>query len=226
MPQARRLHNFYCWWCSRFHSSFGNYDLVSIKGYDAACVTFREGVMKWSSVVLAGFIMATVGLTVSTNASQSASRQSATAHEDVLPALLVEVRGLRAAMEQMASAGPRVQLALGRVQLQEQRVNNLLRRIEEGRDRAADAQRKHDQMQQQLRGLQEAVRDPKPEGPPVAELQAMQRETERELARLAADVQRLTGEAAAMEVDLANEQSRWIDLNQRMDALEQSLVRR
>lgn len=170
--------------------------------------------------------MATVGLTVSTNASQSASRQSATAHEDVLPALLVEVRGLRAAMEQMASAGPRVQLALGRVQLQEQRVNNLLRRIEEGRDRAADAQRKHDQMQQQLRGLQEAVRDPKPEGPPVAELQAMQRETERELARLAADVQRLTGEAAAMEVDLANEQSRWIDLNQRMDALEQSLVRR
>lgn len=182
--------------------------------------------MKWSSVVLAIFIMASVGLTVRTNASQSPSRQSATAQEDVLPALLVEVRGLRAAMEQMASAGPRVQLALGRVQLQEQRVNNLLRRIEEGRDRAADAQRKHDQMQQQLRGIQEAVRDPKPEGPPVAELQAMQRETERELARLAADVQRLTGEAAAMEVDLANEQSRWIDLNQRMDALEQSLVRR
>ena len=33
---------------------------------------------------------------------------------DVLSALLIEVRGLREAMEQMASAGPRVQLALGR----------------------------------------------------------------------------------------------------------------
>lgn len=36
---------------------------------------------------------------------------------DILSALLIEVRGLRAALEQMATAGPRVQLALGRVQL-------------------------------------------------------------------------------------------------------------
>jgi hypothetical protein len=36
---------------------------------------------------------------------------------DVLSALLVEVRGLRAAMEQLGAAGPRVQLALGRLQL-------------------------------------------------------------------------------------------------------------
>jgi hypothetical protein len=49
---------------------------------------------------------------------------------DVLTQLLTEVRGLRAAMEQMASAGPRVQLVLGRLQLQEQRVNTLVRRQE------------------------------------------------------------------------------------------------
>ena len=182
--------------------------------------------MRWSSVVLAGLIIVTAGLAVSTSASQSSARQSAPPPEDVLPALLVEVRGLRAAMEQMASAGPRVQLALGRVQLQEQRVNNLMRRIEEGRSHLGDAQRKYDQMQQQLRGLESAIRDPRPDGPPVAELQAMQRETERELARLAADVQRLTGESAVLDTDLATEQGRWIDLNQRMEALEQSLVRR
>jgi len=182
--------------------------------------------MRWSSVVLAGFIIVIAGLAVGTSASQSTARQPATQQEDVLPALLVEVRGLRAAMEQMASAGPRVQLALGRVQLQEQRVNNLLRRIEDARGHVADAQRKYDQTQQQLRGLQEAIRDPAPNGPPVAELQAMQRETEREIARVAADVQRLTGEAAALDADLATEQGRWIDLNQRTEALEQSLVRR
>ena len=49
-------------------------------------------------------------------------------------ALLTEVRGLRHAMEQMAAAGPRVQLALGRLQLQEQRVNTLVRRLETVRD--------------------------------------------------------------------------------------------
>ena len=53
---------------------------------------------------------------------------------DVLGALLTEVRGLRVAMEQMASAGPRVQLALGRQQLQEQRLNTILRRAENVRE--------------------------------------------------------------------------------------------
>ena len=54
----------------------------------------------------------------------------------------------------------------------------------------------------------------------------MLRETERDLGRLAGDSQRLTADSAAMDADLATEQSRWIDLNQRMEALEQSLVRR
>ena len=61
--------------------------------------------------------------------------QAATATPpETLAALLVEVRGLRAAMEHMAAAGPRVQLALGRLQLQEQRVNTLVRRLEEVRN--------------------------------------------------------------------------------------------
>ncbi len=181
--------------------------------------------MQWSRIVVAGFVMFAAGLGVSTKASQTPARQS-TAQEEVLPALLVEVRGLRAAMEQMASAGPRVQLALGRVQLQEQRVNNLLRRIEEGRGHVADAQRAYEQAQQEIRGIEGAIREPRPDGPPVAELQEIQRGRQRDLARLAADVQRLTAESAVMDADLASEQGRWIELNQRMEALEQSLVRR
>ena len=60
---------------------------------------------------------------------------------DVLAALLVEVRGLRAAMEQMASAGPRVQLFASRLQLQEGRMNNMARRLDTVRDSLAGAQR-------------------------------------------------------------------------------------
>ena len=59
----------------------------------------------------------------------------------ILPSLLVEVRGLRAAIEQMASAGPRVQLALGRLQLQEQRLNTLLMKLDGIREKLAMSQR-------------------------------------------------------------------------------------
>src|SRR5262245_26007144 len=161
--------------------------------------------MKSSFAVLAaGLISLAIGSMAHMNASQITPRQGS--QEDVLPALLVEVRGLRAAMEQMASAGPRVQLALGRVQLQEQRVNNLLRRIDESRGHLADAQRDYEAMQQRIRGLEAGIRDPQPNGPPVADLQAMQREQERELARMASEVQRYTNEVSTMEADLATEQ--------------------
>src|SRR5262245_58939243 len=59
-----------------------------------------------------------------------ARAQPASPQADVLGALLTEVRGLRSAMEALASAGPRVQLLLGRVQLQEQRILNQTRRLD------------------------------------------------------------------------------------------------
>src|SRR6187401_1257852 len=60
---------------------------------------------------------------------------------EVLPALLTEVRGLRAAMEQMASAGPRIQLFTSRLQLQEARIGNMVRRLDTVRDNLASAQK-------------------------------------------------------------------------------------
>src|SRR5687767_14532699 len=80
----------------------------------------------------------------------AAARSQSQEPQGVLSALLVEVRGLRAAMEQMASAGPRVQLALGRLQLQEQRLNTLVRRLEGVRDQLAQAQRQMMQHQNQI----------------------------------------------------------------------------
>ena len=67
------------------------------------------------------FFLATFAVLVTVVATVAA-QSGRSAEPDVLNALLAEVRGLRAAMEQMSSAGPRVQLALGRLQLQEQRV--------------------------------------------------------------------------------------------------------
>ena len=89
----------------------------------------------------------------------SAAGTRAQASPDVLGALLVEVRGLRAAMEQMASAGPRVQLALGRLQLQEQRVITLLRQNADVRDRLATAEHESTDLGHKIEAGQVALQD-------------------------------------------------------------------
>jgi predicted nucleic acid-binding Zn-ribbon protein len=172
-------------------------------------------------LVAAGFAGGTAlqsGLTA--HASQTAQGQ------DVLPALLVEVRGLRAAMEQMASSGPRVQLALGRLQLQEQRVNNLLRRLESARGSLSGAQRVEEDFRQQVASLEDAV---KSAAVPEHERAQMEQELpiiKSKAARAATEVQRLQLEESGVVQELASEQGRWSDINQRMEELERALMRK
>jgi hypothetical protein len=146
---------------------------------------------------------------------------------DILPALLTEVRGLRTAMEQMAAAGPRVQLALGRLQLQEQRVNTLVRRLDETRVRLASAQRELVQHEEQVKRFELALREGSPEARQEAEhLENMTAIFKRQLAQGNADVQRLTAEEAVILADIASEQGRWTEINQRVEELERLLDRR
>ena len=153
------------------------------------------------------------------------SRSQAPESGGILPALLVEVRGLRAAMEQMASAGPRVQLALGRLQLQEQRVSMLQMKQDAARGSLAA-------MQQQLAQQQGRLADM--EGPHSESLDPNERRqveqaiviTKREVATTSAEIQRLIGEEASISADVASEQARWNDFNQRLEELERALGRR
>src|SRR4029079_1949248 len=72
----------------------------------------------------------------------------------VLPALLVEVKGLRAAMEQMASATAQSQLLIGRLQLQETRMSGMIRRLDTVRDSLASAEQSYNQLHGSLQMLQ------------------------------------------------------------------------
>jgi chromosome segregation ATPase len=181
------------------------------------------------SVALLALTLAVVaiGLAVRTPAASTAgeqARQGTTApQEDALPALLIEVRGLRAAMERIASAGPRVQLALGRVQLQEQRVTTLIRRLDEIRGPLLGAQSTYDRLQQESQRAELALREAHPGGPPLEELKAHQRNVRGEVTRAAAQLQRVTADEAGVAAELASEQARWTDLNQRLEALEAAL---
>ena len=156
------------------------------------------------------------------------AQTAAPAQSDIMPALLEEVRGLRTALEQMSSAGPRVQLALGRLQLQEQRLNNALRRLDEARTRLAEVQRQQADMQQQVASLDRSLKEgnrgaPTADAPPREEIEHILDVRRRELAQISTEVQRLTAEESTSATEVTNEQARWIEFNQRLEDLERAL---
>lgn len=149
------------------------------------------------------------------------------ARDDVLPALLAEVRGLRAAMEQMASAGPRVQLFASRLQLQETRINNMIRRLDTVRDNLAQAQQELASAEDMQKRIEEKLASTLAENSQErAELSHVLPEHKRQVTNLRAQVSRLSVEENQLMSDIATEQARWTDINQRLDELEKVLAKR
>jgi chromosome segregation ATPase len=146
-------------------------------------------------------------------------------NQDTLGALLVEVRGLRSAIERMASVGPSVQLAMGRLQLQEQRINTLVRRADVVRDALLAAHKRAGEMRDRFGNLQRALEDS------TEPLHRSNIETElpiikQDLARVTAEIQRLQTEESDAAAQVASEQARWAEINQRLEELDRALTRR
>lgn len=151
--------------------------------------------------------------------------QAKTENQDVLGALLVEVRGLRASMEQLASAGPRVQLAVARLQLQEQRLNTMLRRLDDVRDRLNGSETRLAEMQAQAPQFQESGRVASDPEQRLA-FERMQSEIKAQVSRLTREVQQHRAEFTELSAAVAAEQGRWVELNQRLEDLDRTLGRR
>lgn len=175
--------------------------------------------VEWRIVLAAG-AAAVLGVT-----GVLAAQGSRPQNDDVLGQLLTEVRGLRAAMEQMASAGPRVQLALGRVQLQEQRIVNQIRRLDAVKANLATAQEELRRMEARARDLDQMIRD-YPNSQERGEVERELPRLRREAAERRAQVQSLANEEALLAQDVAAEQNRWSDFNRLLEELERALVRR
>jgi prefoldin subunit 5 len=177
---------------------------------------------------LAKSVLSVVGL-FSIGFGVSMAAQGARPQEpDVLGALLTEVRGLRQAMEQMAAAGPRVQLALGRLQLQEQRVNTMIRRLETLRDTIANAEKGLQTTQGQMatwgsmfKGMFKTDDVPDDKNP----LSAMVAAGKKAIAAEMADIQRLQAEEAQLQQQIAAEQGRWAEINKALEDLERAFRR-
>jgi chromosome segregation ATPase len=151
-----------------------------------------------------------------------ATAQTAAGGEDVLAALLAEVRGLRSAIEQMAAAGPRIQLALGRLQIQEERVNAMIRRHDELSARILSQEQQIDMLNLEIEAGNEAL-----ERAVAAEVRAQieqqSAQLKKTLERVTAGLERLQSEGVQIASEVAAEQSRRVELNAQLEALEESL---
>jgi chromosome segregation ATPase len=144
--------------------------------------------------------------------------------QDVLASLLIEVRALRGAIEQMASSSARVQLAMGRLQIQEQRVNTLSRQLTDVRASLSAAERQRAEDEARLADLEDVVRTISEPG----ERQAITQEIAQlkyVLAAGAGGLQKRRADEAELASLVAGEQGRWVEINQQLEALDQSFRR-
>jgi hypothetical protein len=158
-------------------------------------------------------------------ASFSVSAQAART-DDVLPALLVEMKGLRAAMEQMASGATQAHVLVGRLQLQETRIASMIHRLDTVRDNLASARIDYDRARDSLKLQEGFAKDEASRGLPAADNDYMLLEIKAQVAAEKANVDRLSAEEMQLAGDIAVEQQHWIAINQRLDELERALAKR
>jgi hypothetical protein len=141
--------------------------------------------------------------------------------------LLAELRGMRADIAQSSTTLVRAQLLVARIQVQEQRVNAVARQITEAQNelagvrqmfaamavplKQAEADLERTTVPAERRQMELALTDMKSRVLPQVE------EAERR-------IQALTLRESELANQFAGEQVRWMDFNDRLDALERSLV--
>jgi hypothetical protein len=194
-----------------------------VDGMRVATTAVEVFMRRTTSRIVAAGILATVAVTAGALAGRA---EQTTPAPDVLSALLVEVRGLRAAMERIASTDAEVQVVFGRLQLQEQRIVNQVRRLDSLKASLVDARRELDVLADRLKAQAESVILAADEPEIRRGREAELRERKRLWGRKNAEVLQLLSEEALLAQDIAAEQGRGSDFNQRLDALERALTRR
>ena len=156
-------------------------------------------------------------------AANASAQRSATTTADPIPALLVEVHALRLALEQSAAVTPRVQLTLARLNIEEQRIAQLAAQLDLARQELTQAhllsQKWSEEIADAEKRLQMEGDDKEKKGLEIGlgDLKS------RLKVQIALEEQIRNRENDAMQA-LNTEQSRWIELNSRLDELERLLA--
>ena len=163
-----------------------------------------------------------IAMTITASYRLRAAAGSPQPAADPMVALLGEVHALRLAMEQSASVTPRMHLTVSCLNMQEQRVTHLASQLDQVRRELSAAVLESQKLSDRLAEDEGSLLNPDEKIRRAAELEvaALKRMMANQ-SRLLQDLRTRENEAAQA---LASEQSRWIDLNARLDELERLLV--
>ena len=145
---------------------------------------------------------------------------------DVLKELLVEVRGLRLAMERAATVGARIQLLVARVQMQEQRIAELSRRAVTVREELSRIDAGVAQQAMMIKQVERSVSSGQHTPEEQREMESMMEMHKQQIAITDKRRQQLMAEDASLAQQIAADQGRWSDVNGQLDELERSLTPR
>ena len=170
---------------------------------------------------LRSMVLLGVALMVAWSISVRGAVQTA-APPDTMTALLSEVHALRLAMERSATVAPRVQLTVARLNIEEQRIAQLSAQLDQARRQLTEAAARSRTLSDNLADNERTalVRTDETER---RQLAYEQREIKRAMAAHAVIEQQLRARESDASQLLAAEQSRWIDLNARLDELDRLL---
>jgi hypothetical protein len=141
-------------------------------------------------------------------------------------ALLTEVRLLRQAIENLAGNGARVQIVFGRLQLQEQRTAVAARRFEDARNSLAVHTAKLAEASGRLKEIEGLAADTSQPAERQEAVRASLNHYTREVKQMEAERVRLALLESEASSALADEQSRWADLNRQLEEIERALAPR
>jgi chromosome segregation ATPase len=157
-------------------------------------------------------------------AGQVAPQQERPSTSGADAALVSELRALRESVERFLTANVRVQLLMGRLQLQEARIQTIGRQATDLDGQMLQLSRERDELTQQQSAMERMSR----QAPDAEERE----EFRRQAAALGGRVKQIEARLAALGTDLASvqqalatEQNRWGEFNDRLEELERELRR-
>ena len=136
-------------------------------------------------------------------------------------ALLAEVRALRTEVHQVTSAGIRTQLLIARLQLQDQRVLAAVRQLAETQNALKAVQGKIAGERARVRQLEDSATRATGQGRITFQQAILESGTQIEQQQ--GQELQLQMREKDLQRTLGDEQARWVDFNDRLEALERSL---
>ncbi|MCU1275105.1 MAG: hypothetical protein JWO48_2536 [Bryobacterales bacterium] len=165
--------------------------------------------------------IAALTITIIIGITAPASAQTANPDTPTIQALLTEVRQLRLALERSALLAPRMQLAMQRLQVQEQKVARLSEQLDEARKQNSTAAARHVKLTEKLSEAEQQI---------SAETDAARR---KQVEQLIADLkpeasdtttqQLLAAREGEIATSLQNERAVLNELNDKLNRMERAL---